>query len=219
MITAASILLFGFLFGMRHATDADHVVAVSTIVSREREVGKAAWIGGVWGVGHTLTLALLGGFIVWSGVHLPERLGQSFEFAVALMLIALGLWNLREFVGRASTLSNSSLPSAAPVPRSVLWSLGVGMVHGIAGSGALALLVLPLVRDPLVATAYLLVFGMGTIAGMIAITMLLALPVTWAAALSATVHRRIRLGAGFASLVLGLVMAGQIAIGQGLLMR
>src|SRR5580704_6822279 len=94
MFTLLSVILLGFFLGMRHATDADHVVAVTTIVSRERSIRSAAWIGAVSGFGHTLTIIAVGGAIILFGLVIPPRLGMSMEFSVALMLILLGAWNL-----------------------------------------------------------------------------------------------------------------------------
>src|SRR4029077_7715182 len=95
MNTLFPILLFGFFLGMRHATDSDHVIAVTTIVSRQRSIGSAAWTGIFWGIGHSLTLLVIGGAIILFGLIVPERLGMSLEFCVALMLILLGTLNLR----------------------------------------------------------------------------------------------------------------------------
>ena len=95
MTTLFPILLFGFFLGMRHATDSDHVVAVTTIVSRQRNIGSAAWTGIFWGIGHSMTLLSIGGAIILFGIVVPERLGMSLEFCVALMLILLGAFNLR----------------------------------------------------------------------------------------------------------------------------
>src|SRR5438477_291772 len=92
-----SILFLGFFLGMRHATDADHVIAVTTIVSRECTIRHAALIGITWGIGHTLTMLVVGGAIVLFGIAIPPRLGLSLEFSVGLMLILLGLVNLRSF--------------------------------------------------------------------------------------------------------------------------
>src|SRR6476646_5793057 len=97
MSTLFPILLFGFFLGMRHATDSDHVVAVTTIVSRQRKIGSAAWTGIFWGIGHSLTLFVVGGAIILFGVVVPQRLGMSLEFCVALMLILLGALNLGRF--------------------------------------------------------------------------------------------------------------------------
>jgi len=109
MISLVSIVALGFFLGMRHATDPDHVIAVSTIVSRERNVAKSAWVGAVWGIGHTLTILLVGAalillnFVVPQGssaaqVHLNARLGLIMDLAVAMMLIVLGIMNLRRFL-------------------------------------------------------------------------------------------------------------------------
>src|SRR5205814_6590282 len=95
MTALLSILALGFFLGMRHATDSDHVIAISTIVSRERDVRHAAIIGMFWGVGHSITLLVVGGAIVVFGLVIPQRLGLSLEFCVALMLIVLGAFNLR----------------------------------------------------------------------------------------------------------------------------
>lgn len=96
-MTFLSILALGFFLGMRHATDSDHVVAVTTIVSRQCKIGSAALTGIFWGIGHSITLLVVGGAIILFGIVIPERLGMSLEFCVALMLILLGWLNLRPF--------------------------------------------------------------------------------------------------------------------------
>src|ERR1700685_1084469 len=94
MIPLLSIIALGFFLGMRHATDPDHVIAVSTIVSRHRSVKHAAVIGALWGVGHTMTILVVGGGIILFGWVIPARIGLSMEFSVGLMLILLGVLNL-----------------------------------------------------------------------------------------------------------------------------
>src|SRR5215831_936027 len=94
-INLLSILALGFMLGMRHATDADHVVAISTIVSRERRIRSAAWVGALWGLGHTLTISAVGVGIIVFTLVIPPRLGLSMEFSVGLMLVLLGALNLR----------------------------------------------------------------------------------------------------------------------------
>ena len=94
MTSGLAILAIGFLLGMRHATDPDHVIAVSTIVSRERSIVKAGLIGVLWGVGHTLTILVVGAAIILFGVAIPTRVGLTMEFSVGLMLILLGILNL-----------------------------------------------------------------------------------------------------------------------------
>src|SRR5690348_2240766 len=95
MIAALAIVTIGLVLGVRHATDADHVVAVTTIVSRERSLRAAAILGGLWGVGHTVTIVLVGGAIILFNVAIPPRVGLLMELSVSVMLIVLGAWNLR----------------------------------------------------------------------------------------------------------------------------
>src|SRR6202171_3137263 len=94
MLSGFVILITGFVLGMRHATDPDHVIAVSTIVSRERSIVKAALIGILWGCGHTITIVAVGAAIIFFGMAIPARVGLTMEFSVGLMLILLGVLNL-----------------------------------------------------------------------------------------------------------------------------
>src|SRR5215471_15297939 len=99
-LDVVSFLFLGFFLGMRHATDADHVVAVATIVSRERSVAGSALIGAAWGVGHTVTVMAVGAAIIVFGIVIPPRLAMSMEFAVGVMLVLLGVLTLMG-MGRA----------------------------------------------------------------------------------------------------------------------
>jgi hypothetical protein len=218
----ASLLFLGFLLGIRHATDADHVVAITTIVSRQRNLRGSAIIGAVWGIGHTLTILVVGGAIILFGVVISTRLGLAMEFGVGIMLIFLGVLTLtgmggvireaRNFIQeprqRSPHLRNHVHAHGDYVHRHAhsgggdehghredetpldwldarlhglplyqwLRPLAVGIIHGLAGSAAVALLVLTLVRDPVWAMAYLLLFGVGTIGAEILIfTMMTAI--------------------------------------------
>ena len=191
------------LLGMRHATDPDHIVAVTTIVSRERSVAKAAGIGAVWGLGHTITLLLVGGAIIAFKIGFNARLGLSMELCVAVMLIVLGLLNLFDVkmsVGAPST----SRP------------FFVGVVHGLAGSAAAALLIVPLMDDPRWAALYMVTFGLGTIVGMSIVTISIATPSLLAAAHMPSLQRSLRLASGAVSLVFGLYLAHKIGFADGL---
>jgi high-affinity nickel-transport protein len=249
MTALLSILALGFFLGMRHATDSDHVIAVSTIVSRERDVRHAAIIGMFWGVGHSITLLVVGGAIVVFGLVIPQRLGLSLEFCVALMLIILGAFNLRialRSVRARSTFtelehhehshrhgdyihshphghapethghSEESVPPARLDRRfgrsrayHALRPTIIGVVHGLAGSAAIALLVLPIIRDPLWAVMYLSVFGAGTIAGMMLITTAIAVPFSYATRFE-FLHRHLGAVAGVVSFSFGLFLVYQI---------
>lgn len=255
MTALLSILALGFFLGMRHATDPDHVIAVSTIVSRERDVRHAAIVGMFWGVGHSLTLLVVGGAIVVFGLVIPERLGLSLEFCVALMLIILGAFNLRiafRSIRARSTFiehehhehphrhgdyihshphghapgthghSEESVPPArldrrfgrSKIYRALRPTI-IGVVHGLAGSAAIALLVLPVIHDSIWAIAYLSIFGVGTIAGMMLITAGIAVPVSYTARFD-FFHRHLGTAAGFLSLGFGFFLVYQIGFVNGL---
>jgi ABC-type nickel/cobalt efflux system permease component RcnA len=264
MVNFLSIIALGFFLGMRHATDPDHVIAVSTIVSREREIGKSAWIGVFWGVGHTLTIFVVGAAVILFDVAISPRLGLSMELAVGLMLIMLGIINVVTFLRdlpSSITRAGTPAPPQSEVVHSHAHSHGdfvhthphshahgpdshghegqdpdawfdrmllrfklyrplrpvmIGIVHGMAGSAAVALLVLATIRDPRWAVAYLLVFGIGTIAGMMVITMSIAS--TFRLARGKYVFlRRLAMASGVLSLSFGIFVAYQILVVNGLL--
>jgi high-affinity nickel-transport protein len=144
MLGSIGLVLLGFLLGVRHALDPDHVVAIGTISTSAPSVRRSVAIGALWGLGHTLTVLAVGGAIVLFRTAVSPRAALAMEFSVALMLIALGLLNL---------LSARRAEPAAP---SAVRPLVVGMVHGMAGSAAIALLVMATIREPAVSVAYLL---------------------------------------------------------------
>jgi hypothetical protein len=193
MLSSLSILLIGFVLGMRHATDADHVVAVTTIVSDQPSLWRASSVGALWGIGHSITILGVGGAIIAFRIAIPPRLGLAMEFAVALMLIVLGAVNLS---GRG-----------APNPRSSARPVVVGLVHGLAGSAFVALLVLAAVPGMWLGLFYLALFGVGTIAGMALITVAIALPSALTARRFGSMQRYLRLASGMASIAFGLLLA------------
>ena len=184
--------------GMRHATDADHVLAVSTIASRERSIWRASLIGMWWGAGHMTTILLFGGAIVAFKVVLPPRVNTAFELCVALMLIVLGV--------RSLLTAYQPRTRARPVS-----PFAVGVVHGLAGSAAAALLILPLIQNPMWAVLYLLVFGLGTIGGMATLTWAIAGSTMYATQRVRGLDRWIILGAGTMSLCFGALLLYRIA--------
>jgi len=202
MLSALGLALFGLLLGVRHAVDPDHVVAVTAIATAQRSVRRAMSIGALWGVGHTLTIVVVGGAIILFRIAIPPRLGLAFEFAVGIVLIVLGVANLVSKVD-------------APANPSGTRPLIVGMVHGLAGSAAVALIVLAAVRDARWALAYLLLFGIGTIVGMVAVTTAIAVPATLAATRMVPVRRYLVLASGAVSVIVGVMIAVELA-GNGL---
>jgi High-affinity nickel-transport protein len=266
-MSGLAILAVGFFLGMRHATDPDHVIAVSTIVSRERSITKAGLIGVLWGCGHTLTIVIVGAAIILFGLAIPARLGLTMEFSVGLMLILLGVLNLTgamkwlsenlspahprvtgehahlhqhgtemhfhwhshapgdDHHGESLNPPRWFTPSEAKGPGRAFEHLGlfhvlrpllVGIVHGLAGSAAVALLVLSTIREPRWAVLYLFVFGVGTIAGMMLITAALAFPFSFGAYKFARLNRALVTGSGLLSLGFGLFICYQIGFVAGL---
>jgi high-affinity nickel-transport protein len=197
-----SALVVGLILGMRHATDGDHVVAVSAIASSERSVFRAMRIGAAWGIGHSVTLLLVGGAIVLFRLTIPPRLGLAFEMAVAVMLVGLG----------AYTLIRRSMDTPASLKRPI----AVGFVHGLAGSAFVALLVLAAIPGWLSQLVYLALFGLGTIAGMAAITGGIAFPVAVGADRFSRVRHGLRLVSGVASIAFGLFLAHKVGVVDGL---
>ena len=221
------IVLLGLFLGMRHSTDPDHVVAVSTIASRERSVGQGAMIGVLWGVGHTLTIFVVGSAIILFGLTIPPRVGLSMEFTVALMLILLGVLNLtgalRWLAGRFGPVESESKVGnsldgfmARHGSYQFFRPLLIGLVHGLAGSAAVALLVLSTIRSPLWAIAYLLVFGFGTVVGMMLMTSAMAVPVAWTGRNFEAAGRFLSPLSGIVSCAFGLFLAYQICYVDGL---
>ena len=202
MLSALGLAFFGLLLGIRHAVDPDHVVAVTAIATGERSVRRATRIGAMWGLGHTVTILAVGGAIIVFRIVIPPRLGLAFEFVVGLVLIVLGLANL---LSRSQDAPKRG--SARP--------LVVGMVHGLAGSAAVALLALAAVRDPRWALAYLVLFGVGTIVGMMVVTTAIAVPATLAAGRMGSIRRYLVLASGAASVIFGVLIALELA-GNGL---
>jgi len=255
MTALVAIILLGFFLGMRHATDPDHVVAVTTIVSRERTLLHATVIGALWGLGHTLTILAVGSGIILFKLTIPPRLGLSMELCVGLMLILLGVLNLTgalrraiEWIaarrlgsgahshvifGRRVIHTHEEDDEPAPMgPMSVMgWTpqwwkklglfhilrpLAVGIVHGLAGSAAVALLVLTTISRPSWAIGYLLIFGLGTVAGMMLITMAIALPFAYSVHHFVKLNRGMAMASGLVSVAFGLFLCYQIGFVNGL---
>lgn len=163
-------LFLGFALGMRHALDADHVVAMSTIVTRERSIARAALLGGVWGAGHSLSLLAVGLIVIVFRIPLHPTVEIVFERLVGAMLVVLGL---------ASLFLRHRHPSKGEPPRPGAGRrrpFGVGVMHGLAGSGALTLAVLSTIPSRVDGLLYLALFGLGAVGGMTGVTSLLAIP-------------------------------------------
>jgi high-affinity nickel permease len=255
MIGLLSILAVGFFLGMRHATDPDHVIAVTTIVSNQRNRMRAALIGAFWGFGHTVTIFVVGTGIILFNLVIPVRVGLSMELSVAVMLIILGVFNVAGFLrsmpsasirhqgevahshshghGHLTHTHTHTHQVESSAPNDMQWGsidrwfgnvslyqylrpFVIGVVHGLAGSAAVALLVLTTIRNVHWAVAYLLIFGVGTVAGMMLITMSLASAFRFVGGSRQTFSGRLAFASGLLSLGFGLFVAYQICIVDGL---
>jgi high-affinity nickel-transport protein len=201
-------LALGLLLGMRHAMDPDHVVAVAALTARTRRTWSGAWLGAVWGFGHTLTLTGVGGAIILLNLTLPPRVGLAFEFLVAIALVVVGALNVGRGAGAVS-------PARAP-RMAALRAFGVGLAHGLAGSAAVALLVLATVRDTAWACGYLALFGAGTIVGMVLISAGFSVPLASATRRWPSLGPWMRVATGALSLVLGAWLMLQVGLVDGL---
>jgi hypothetical protein len=202
-MTLLPALAFGFALGVRHAADADHIAAVATLASGRQSARHAAALGASWGLGHSASVLLVGGALVLLRLPMPVRLALALEFLVALMLIALGA---RSLMVRRREGTNVS------VTRPLL----VGVVHGLAGSAVLALLVVGTTTGALAAAVYLVCFCVGTIAGMSLVTMVLTLPVRLRPTSAMRFDRAVRVVAGLASIMIGIGLAHRVGVRDGL---
>jgi ABC-type nickel/cobalt efflux system permease component RcnA len=253
------VAFLGLILGMRHATDADHVIAVTTIVSAEKRIGAAARIGIAWGLGHSLTIFMVGGAIILFKLTIPARLAMGMEFAVAIVLILLGISTLAQSSPRLarrfgfkksnedlfahthvhehdgvahvhphahahgdehthdSHLLTGDMPQSPFARGSHQRAFGVGLIHGLAGSAAIALLVLSAIPNPIWGLAYLAIFGFGTIVGMALITTAIGLPISLTASRLGELNRALLAGAGALSLGYGIFLVYWIGFVDGLL--
>ena len=235
--SAITILGFGFALGLRHALDSDHLIAVSTIVSERRGFWSSSLVGMMWGFGHTASLLIVGLAVVAFNFQIPEALAQGMEFSVALMLIILGANVLWKIV-RGGTFHLHAHkhddhlhvhPHVHSVEAGVERELEhhhpsrvgkkpffVGMVHGMAGSAALMLIVLATIPSRSLALFYIGIFGLGSVGGMLLMSTLVGLPFVLTAQ-----HDRlngvVRVSAGILSVCFGLFYAWQIGVADGFL--
>lgn len=215
-----SFLLLGFLLGVKHALDADHVVAVSTIATENRSLWRSCAIGFCWGVGHTVVLLVTGLAVLGFHLAIPHHAAKLFEAGVGVMLVGLGLsvgWTLlRERLhvhahthddGTGHLHMHSHREGHGHTHRHryrlEYTSLAVGMIHGLAGSAALLLLVLSTVRSLTDGMLYILVFGAGSIAGMVLLGVVLSVPFALTPERLVRTHLVLRALAGLASVSLG----------------
>ena len=229
--TALGLLGFGFLLGLRHALDVDHVAAVSTIVSERRSLWSSSVVGALWGLGHTAALLAAALAVVALHAEIPPRVALGLELGVALMLIGLGLnllWTLwaggrLHHHAHRHGLRRHVHPHVHPHAHGEVLAghhpvgigrkpLLVGVVHGLAGSAGLMLAVCATIPSAPLALGYVAVFGCGSIAGMVAMSALLGMPLALAAERFAGAERALRACAAVGSVTVGVVLASQLSL-------
>ena len=238
MLDLLTVLGLGLVFGLKHATEVDHVVAVSTIVSRQRNVWRSTFVGALWWAGHTASLLIAGVIVLSLRVAIPERVSNWLEFSVALMIIGLGaaaLWrsllkrrdvhvhehshdgvsHVHIHFHESETRDHTARPHSHVVSAVGLKPILIGAVHGLAGSGALTLLVLTQIESAWVGFFYLAVFGLGSILGMMLMSGLIGLPFALTRNVG-QVHRHLQTTAASLSIAFGLWYAYATASGSGL---
>ena len=237
-LSSFAILGIGLVFGLKHATEVDHVVAVSTIVSQHRSLLRSALVGALWGVGHTAALLITGTLVLTLRVAIPSRVSSWLEFCVALMIIALGasaLWRALR-TRRDIHVHQHSHDGVAhvhvhfhehkaghdagshshAVSRIGIKPLLIGTMHGLAGSGALTLLVLTQIKSIWLGLTYLGIFGFGSVVGMLLMSGLIGLPFVLSSRNLTNVHHRLQTAAAAMSLVFGFWYAYQTSFASGL---
>jgi cytochrome c biogenesis protein CcdA len=220
------LLGLGFLFGLKHALDADHLVAISSIIGENRRTRGAAAVGLWWGIGHTLSLLAAGIAVLLLRLEIPPGVENGLEIGVAAMIIVLGGRIVVRILGRSAALRfarhrhgtiehihpllrftdptrhDHTTPRRSPGMRSLL----VGIIHGLAGSAALMLLVLAQISEPALGLLYIIVFGLGSVVGMMAMSTLFWLPFLATASRFGRLETGLRLAAGIGSVAFGILM-------------
>ena len=224
---ALTTLIFGFLLGTIHALDADHIVAVSAIVSRSKSLIKACMIGFMWAIGHTLTLLLAGILVLGFKLNISEKFALSMEFFAGVVLVILGVPLVKSYLqnnvhihshihgNKAHLHIHSHRYGKGHLHAHDYKSLLVGMVHGLAGSAALMLIAISTVDTFLGGFMYVFVFGLGSILGMLIVGGILGLPFILTSHLPRA-NEGIRLAAGLISIGLGSIIIWKIGFSQNL---
>ena len=234
MLETLTVLLLGFLIGMRHALESDHLAAVATMATQAETVRQTMKLGMTWGVGHTLTLFLLGSVVLFMDGIVPERFASGLELIVGIMLVILGLDvirrmrkrrvhfhvhehedGIRHFHAHAhdGTMPHDRDPHHHVHVSGLTWrALIVGMVHGAAGTAALVLLTLQTIHNVPLGLLYILVFGLGSVLGMGIVSVIISLPLLATANRGLTrYHTALQLGIGLLTFAYGLVIIWQLA--------
>jgi hypothetical protein len=200
-----AVLGLGFILGLKHATDPDHVVAVTTFLGKERQLRRACGIGLFWGLGHTIALSIAGLVVIGLKIPISKWLADRLELVVAAMLIILGA----RLISTVHTRWHEHHHDFG-WRRLGLRPMLVGIVHGTAGSAALTLLILSTMSSTINGLLYVLIFGVGSMLGMLVISLLLSLPIRLAGERMAAAIRPLQMSTGVLSCGFGLYLAATV---------
>jgi len=230
-VTPLATLGLGFALGLKHAFDSDHLIAVSTIVTREQSPWRSLWLGLFWGLGHTMTLLLVGLVVLGMKQRIPAPLEMSLECLVGVMLVSLGLATLADWWRRRIHVHSHHHDGATHTHvhahaddmghshshrlRLGIKPLVIGMVHGLAGSAALMLIVLATIPSPTLGLAYIGIFGAGSVLGMGLVSVLMGFFFSYAMPRLYNVSQTLRLATGTLSAVFGTWIVIDIGFVQG----
>lgn len=231
-----TVLVLGFFLGLKHAIEADHLAAVSTIVSERKSLWSSAIVGGIWGLGHTISLVIAGVFVLLLNFEISELTEKRLEFCVGIMLLFLGLNVFRKIIKGGNLHFHSHEHGSrehvhphiheidkieeATSHHGLKFSpraLFIGMVHGLAGSAALMLLVIPTIHSRPLGILYIAIFGIGSIGGMMIMSFLVGLPFHFTASKLTRFNNILQGAAGLFSIVIGLMIIYEKAVTEGLL--
>ena len=208
------VLTFGFLLGLKHATESDHLAAVSTIVTERKSLWSSAIVGGIWGLGHTISLFVAGIFVLVLNFQITEQTERMLEFCVGAMLVLLGLNVFKKLLtGAPAQYHTHEFSGFTFSPRALI----VGMIHGLAGSAALMLLVIPTIESRPLGLLYILIFGLGSIGGMMLMSFLVGLPFSLTARRFNRFTLAMQSAAAILSVAIGLTIVYEKGITEGLL--
>ena len=234
-----SVMFLGFLIGMQHAMEVDHIAAVASLATRHGSVVETARQGMAWGAGHALTLFLFGGVVLLMDTMVPERFSQGLELAVGVMLVILGADVLRRMArerihfhshrhgdtlhfhahSHEPGLSHSKDPHQHEHPRRFpLRALMVGIMHGMAGSAALIILALSSVTSISEGVGYIALFGLGSILGMTVLAVIISLPLKYSPRGLTWTHNALKAAVGMVTIAVGFMLIYEMGINQSLLL-
>ncbi|MGM0876380.1 MAG: urease accessory protein UreH [Bacillota bacterium] len=213
ILSFLSILFLGFILGIKHSIEPDHIIAVATIASKSKKLWRSTLAGVFWGIGHTITLFIVGMILILMKDEISDKWTMSLEFLVGIMLVYLGISSMF-FYKKYSNLQEQGTRDWEKA--SFLKSILIGSIHGIAGSAAMVLLTMSTVTTVWEGAVYILVFGIGTIVGMLCFTTIIGIPFVMSTNKSIGLNRVLTKLAGTVSFVFGIYYMYNLGVTEGL---